>query len=103
MKFLVVTTSKQPAPPEMAMGMIEAMRGWVDRNQSKMDAIWGFAGMPGGCGILNVDTADELDEVMTSFPFAQFSEIQIYPLTDLHRALDRAQSAWEQMAGSMQS
>jgi muconolactone delta-isomerase len=101
MKFLVVTVGRFPVPPEAALGLMEAMKGWVERYDGKMDALWGFAGMPGGCGIVNVDTADELDEIMTSFPFAQLSEIQIYPLADLRKSLDRATEAFQAMAAGM--
>jgi hypothetical protein len=38
---------------------------------------------------------------MTSFPFAQLSEIQIYPLADLRKSLDRASEAFQAMAAGM--
>jgi muconolactone delta-isomerase len=88
-------------PPETALGLLEAMKGWVDQYGGRMDVLWGFAGMPGGCGIVNVDTADELDEIMTAFPFAPFSETNIYALTDLKKSLARASETFNAMAASM--
>jgi hypothetical protein len=32
MRFLIVTKSKLPFPPEMAAAIFEGMQGWVDAN-----------------------------------------------------------------------
>ncbi|MGI9608394.1 MAG: muconolactone Delta-isomerase family protein [Acidimicrobiales bacterium] len=89
MRFLVVTKSREPMPPEMALPMMKMMQAWVGehRNSGKMKEVWSFAGIAGGGGIMDVDTHEELDSIMAGFPFAQHSEIQVYALADLDTAL----------------
>ena len=58
MRFLVVSKSVHPLPMEATGMLLEAMRGWVRQNTAnkKMEQSFGFAGLPGGGGILNVNT-----------------------------------------------
>jgi hypothetical protein len=88
MRFLIVTKPKFPVPAEMAGALNDAMTIWFAEN-SASGAIaegWGFAGLGGGGGIANVKSLEELDALMTSFPYGQMSEVEIYGLTDLGRA-----------------
>ena len=87
MRFLVISKTKHPMPP--GTELVDAMLAWVDQHlqSGKMEQAWNFAGIPGGGGILNVGSLEELDTIMIGFPFGPFSEIEIYPLTDLHAAL----------------
>ena len=93
MRFLVVSKSKHPMPPEIGVGLVEAMRPWVDRHPGKFEQVWSFAGVPGGGGILNVESLEELDAIMTEFPFGPFSETEVLPLVDLDQSLDRVKQA----------
>ena len=99
MKILVVTKAKHPLPPEAAPGLIDALSGWARRHteNGKMEAAWSFAGMPGGGGVLNVESLEELDAIMTEFPLAAFSEIELYPLVELHESLQRTKQAFQLM------
>ena len=99
MRFLVVTKSTHPIPPEVFGGLIDAMTAWTRRYEAKMEQVWAFAGIPGGCGIIIIDSLDELDAIMVEFPFGPFSDIEIYPLVDLGAALQRAKQAAQAMAG----
>jgi muconolactone delta-isomerase len=103
MRYLVVTKSKQPFPPEMAAGLLDAMSHWTEQYtaQGKIEQSWGFAGIQGGGGILNVDSPEELDDIMTQFPFAPFSDVEIYGLVDLHDALNRNRRFIAMMAAAM--
>ncbi len=60
MRFLVVTTARESAPPEMALEMMQMMQGWLAerRGSGKMEQAWSFAGAQGGGGILNVDSLE---------------------------------------------
>ncbi len=100
MKFLVVTKSKTPFPPEMAMGLVDAMEGWVRKYTAsgKIEQTWGFAGIQGGGGIVNVNSLEELDAIMTEFPFAPFSDTEIYGLADLQTGLQNMKQAIQAMA-----
>lgn len=90
MRFLVVTTGRESAPPEMGLGMLQMAQAWIAEHTAsgKMEQVWSFAGMPGGGGILNVDSLEELDSIMIGFPLGQVSNISVYPLTDLDQSLE---------------
>ncbi len=100
MRFLVVTKANQPLPPEMAMGLTEAMEGWSRKHTTsgKIQQIWGFAGIQGGGGIANVNSLEELDAIMAEFPFGPFSDIEIYGLVDLETSLKNTKQAIQGMA-----
>jgi muconolactone delta-isomerase len=99
MKFLVVTKGNAPFPPEAAPMLINAMRQWSTTHlaSGKMEQIWSFAGIGGGGGVLNVDSHEELDRIMAGFPFAQFSQIEIYALADLNASMDNFEKVIQQM------
>lgn len=101
MRFLVVTKSRSPSPPNPEM--VNAMSEWLDQHErsGKMEQSWSFAGTIGGGGILNVDSHDELDEIMGGFPFAPFSHVEVYPLTDLRKTLERTKDQLSKLAGMM--
>lgn len=101
MKFLVITHPKHPIPPEIGLQLIDAMVAWVNHHASggKIQETWSFAGIGGGGGILNVDSAEELDAIMSGFPFGPFSDVQVYLLADLHQGLQSTKQAMQAMAG----
>ncbi len=95
MRFLVVTKSSSPAPPQMVVGMFDALDAWAKRylEQGKIEQTWGFAGIQGGGGILNVNTLEELDAIMAEFPLAPFTTVEILGLVDLPGAVERSRNA----------
>ncbi len=100
MRFLVVTKSRMPFPPEMAMGLIDAMEGWVRKYTAsgKFEQVWGVAGAQAGGGILNVNSLEEVDAIMAEFPFGPFSDVEVYGLVDLETTLNNAKQAIQGMA-----
>jgi muconolactone delta-isomerase len=100
MRFLLVTKSKAPFPPEIAIGLVDAMEGWVQKYTAsgKIEQSWGFAGLQGGGGILKVNSLEELDAIMAQFPFAPFSDTEIYGLADLQTRLQTMKQAMQAMA-----
>lgn len=98
MRFLVLTKSRTPAPPNP--DLIDAMTAWLDQHEGsgKMEQSWAFAGITGGGGILNVDSHEELDAVMGGFPFAPFSSIEVYPLSDLRQSLETTRDQLEKLS-----
>ena len=102
MQFLVITRQKTPAPPEMLMPMLGAMEAWLAQNRTsgKATAMWGFAGTIGGGGVLEVESHEELDAIMSRFPFGPFSTIEIIPLCSIEESLTNAKAfVGEMMAG----
>jgi muconolactone delta-isomerase len=102
MRFLVITKASSPFPPEMALGMVQAMRQWIQTHtqSGKMEETWAFAGSNGGGGILNVESHEELDAIMAGFPFGPFSQIEILPLANLEASLKNFEQAIRQMMSS---
>jgi muconolactone delta-isomerase len=99
MKFLVVTKSKMPFPPEMAPGIVDAVEEWTRKYTAKgqLEQIWSFAGLQGGGGIANVNSLEELDAIMTEFPIAPFSDIEVYGLVDFEASV----GIWKEAAKAM--
>jgi muconolactone delta-isomerase len=97
MRFLILSQPKHPPPPSPEI--FDATSEWINRWQGtgKMEQAFAYAGKPGGGGILDVESHEELDEIMSGFPFGPFSELQVIPLTDLHAALGRGKEAVAQM------
>jgi len=103
MRFLVVTKSREAMPPDMALPMMRMMEAWVaeHRASGKMEHVWSFAGYAGGGGIMNVDTHEELDKIMSGFPFSQHSDIEVYALADLDISLSDSIERIESMMAMM--
>jgi len=103
MQFLIVTRQSTPPPPEMLMPMLGAMDAWVAqvRASGKTKALWAFAGTAGGGGVLEVDSHEELDAIMSRFPFAPFSTIEIIALSDLDASLANAKAFFGEMMAGM--
>ncbi len=100
MRFLVVSKAKQPPPPEMAMGLVDAMSAWVQKHTAsgKMEEVWGIAGIQGGGGILKVNSLEEVDAIMAEFPFGPFSDVEVSGLVDIETTLKNAKQAIQAMA-----
>ncbi len=103
MQFLVITKQANPAPPEMVLPLIDAMQAWVaqHRTSGKMKTVWAFAGTPGGGGVLEVDSHEELDAIMAGFPFQPFSSVEIIALSDIDKSLEGAKAAIQRMMGML--
>ncbi len=99
MEFLIITKQSTTPPLEMVVPLLEAAQDWVGqlRASGKLKAAWGFAGTQNGCGVLEVDSHEELDELMARFPFAPFSSIEVIALTDLDRSLETAKAVSQQL------
>ena len=100
-RFLIITEGRDPVPPEMAMPMFDMMDAWLaeHRGSGKLEAVWSFAGRPGGGGVVNVDSHEELDAIMAGFPFGQTSSMSIIPLADLDTALANGRQMFARMMG----
>jgi muconolactone delta-isomerase len=94
MQFLVMTRQFSPPPPEMIAPLLEATQGWLAQHRAsgKIKSAWAFAGTTNGAGVLDVDSHEELDEIVGAFPFAPFSTIDVIALSDLDRSLETAKA-----------
>jgi muconolactone delta-isomerase len=102
MRFLVISNPKFITPPEILSNLVDAMSAWIDQHTAsgKLQSAWSLAGRVGGGGILNADSADELDAIMVGYPFGPFSDIKVYALADLEGSLQRAKATAQAFAGT---
>lgn len=103
MQFLVLTRQSTPPPPDMLLPLLGAMDAWVAqvRASGKAKALWAFAGTAGGGGVLEVDSHEDLDAIVSRFPFAPFSTIEIIALSDLETSLANAKAFFQEMMAGM--
>jgi len=103
MQFLVITRSRDALPPERALPLIEAAQAWVAEHRAagRIHALWSFAGTIGAVGVAEVKSPDELDEMMSGFPFLSFSNVEVIALSDMDRSLANGKSQMERMMAMM--
>jgi muconolactone delta-isomerase len=89
MKFLVMPIQKQTLSPDMGLTLIEATIQWKNqaKGSGKFDTIYSVAGQPGGLAIVNVDSLEELDDLIAEYPMTPFCDVQVLPLSDVDRAM----------------
>ena len=65
MQFLLIAKQANPAPPEIVVPLIEAFEAWLAQHRAsgKLKSAWAFAGTPGGGGVLEVDSHEDLDAI----------------------------------------
>lgn len=100
MRVLIVSKAQFPIPPEAVPMLIDGMTAWMNKytKEKKMEQVFGFAGLNGGGGILNVNSAEELDAIMTEFPFGPWSQNEVYILSDVNASLANFKRVMAQMA-----
>ena len=100
MRFLITGKNKFPMPPEIAPGVVDATIAWAKKytGNGKIEQLWGLAGIAGGGGIANVNSSDELDAIMTEFPLGPFTDMEVYPLTDMVGSMERMKQAMQAAA-----
>jgi muconolactone delta-isomerase len=101
MQFLVITKPSSAPPFEMLSPLMDGMNAWLAhwRSAGKLKESWAFAGLGGGGGIAEVASHEELEEIMVGFPWAPWSSIEIYALSDLDHSLAANRAALAQMTG----
>jgi muconolactone delta-isomerase len=94
MKFLVVMegVAGAPMPPEQMLPLTKEIWAWSRRmlETKKANVTYGLAdhagGLMGGCGIMNVDSLEELAENLASCPAAGIATMRVYPLVSQETA-----------------
>ncbi len=102
MKFLTIVIQKQPPPPEMMPALVEATIQWMAwaKGSGKFDAIYSVAGQSGGLGIANLDSLEELDDIIQGYPMTPFCNVQVFPLSDVDHALATMREQVKKMSSS---
>jgi muconolactone delta-isomerase len=91
MKFLVIVEGIPGVPmlpPEQALALTKEQWEWSKRtrNAGKADVVYALAdhygGLKGGFGIANVESLDDLAELLASMPMAGLGTVKVYPLVN---------------------
>ncbi len=100
MRFLIIGKNKFPMPPEIAPAVVDATIAWAKKytGSGKLEQLWGVAGVAAGGGIANVGSPDELDAVMAEFPLGPFTDLEVYPLTDMVGSMERMKQVMQAAA-----
>jgi hypothetical protein len=74
--------------------MLHAQRDWLQEklDEGTFDIAYTFAQGGGGIGIVNAETGDELNEIITSSPLFGISQIEVQPLAGIG-AIENAANA----------
>ncbi len=89
-----------PLPREQWLGMVAAtweVISQLERN-GKARAAGALIGQGGGVAIVDVDSNDELSDILTRLPVYAFLEWEVAPMTAAERALDSARWAMAALA-----
>jgi muconolactone D-isomerase len=91
-----------PLPPEKSMEL--AVNEWETvlkyRQQGKALAGGALAGRKGGCGIWDVESAEELHTLVSQLPMFSLIEWEIIPLTSVEYALESSKQALKALKSS---
>jgi len=90
MKFLLIVKPRQSTvlPPAAVASMLSAQRAWLQdrRADGTFDCSYGFP-LGGGCGIVNVDSHEALNELMLAAPSFVINDFEAHALCDVDVAL----------------
>jgi muconolactone delta-isomerase len=102
MKYLLTMRRRDGAqvPPDALAGMLLAQRDWLQEHESDgtFDAVYTFAQGGGGIAIANIESAEQLTELVTSSPLFGTSNIEVQPLAEI-AALEHIAQALRRVAG----
>lgn len=89
MKFMVMPMQTRTVPPELMSTLVEVTAEWMGwaKKSGKFDCIYCISGQPGGIGIVNVNSLEELNDVVSGYPMTPFCEVGVYPLSDIDQAM----------------
>jgi muconolactone delta-isomerase len=101
MKYLV-KWKLLPVPPEMAktaLTLLEASRKYTSNliKQGKMSEMWNLADGSGGLALVEVESNDELFNMLQAEPYGPFLEYSVSPLSDIQLAYETAIKQFKQM------
>ena len=104
MKFLVTVTPRRdaPMPPAAIAGLLTAQRDWLHEriDEGTIEVAYGFT-TGGGCGVLKVDSHEQLSDLLMNSPGFPISDFRIDALSDLDNTLGNAIAGLERAAGAM--
>jgi muconolactone delta-isomerase len=104
MQFCVIgrAVDSSNVPPQAVLAMAKQSFQMMASNQdSRIKAVYPFAGERAGLMIIDVQSGDELQEVIGSLPLSGVSDFEIHPVGTLQSVLKSLEVAEKQMAAMM--
>jgi hypothetical protein len=108
MKFLTLLKFKpglQP-DPKMVIAVNEAAKGWIKAQiaQGALESV--FNVVPNAAGyygmsISNASSLEAVTELLVSYPGYPMTDFEVYPLSDVYKAIDDVTAAVRKMMGAM--
>ncbi len=85
MKFLVIWSFvKMQVTPDLVKVVFD-LRDYAKKlkEQGKLEANYHIVGKHGGAWIFNVESNEELENIIAAMPVYNFADYEIYPLTEM--------------------
>ena len=98
MKYLTITSPRGNLAPEIAGGVFQAGKEWLNAGvaDGTLDFVHGFpAG--GGVAVANADSHEALMDRLREFPLFPFVDWDVRPLVDINQSLDSAIQLFQRM------
>ncbi len=106
MKYLILLKLRQGGMPDpkILIGLNEASKEWIKAKIASgfLDCAYNvLPSAPGyyGMGISNANSHEEGFSELASYPFAAFTDFEVYPLSDVYRAIDDQITMFKRMMG----
>ena len=103
MKFLVIVTPRQvPLPPNLIADLLSAQKDWLKQRlaDGTVESLYGFIG-GGGVGIVNVDSHEQMHELLVGSPAFPVSDFEVTAIGDFEATIDAGIAALRQAASMM--
>ena len=100
MKFLVLVKPRVGAPPlPDPIAALQAAKEYIDAMlaDGSLDCIYQFTNGNQGVAVANADSAEELWENLTAYPFSPVQEYEVHPLADVNYVLEKNLERMQQM------
>lgn len=94
MDVLVVATPRHPIAPEQMSAMVDAALAWYGRYQDRLRAFGTFPS-GGGFGVVEVDSAEALNQMLLEMPFSFVSDLTVTPFVPGDRGFRQLKAALE--------
>ena len=93
MKFLIIVKPRTVPPPSV----LRSHKEWVlnQEKRGRFEMPHCFAASGGGFTIVNADNLEQLNDVQFEAPAGPYCDLEIYPLVDFARQMDRLCEALE--------
>lgn len=104
MEFVVILRALESSnvPPQVAVALAkQTFQQFASNKDPRIKAMYGFAGERAGVLIVDVKSGDELQEVISSLPFAGITTAEIHPVSSVQSSLKSIEEAERRMASMM--